>query len=571
MENCPVPLVTKPVRWPLMLVCAMALGSGCSGQIRQGADWSPTPVSGAGAIRSPAFTCTDSQKKLRGTAFTSMRRLSQHELQSTLTALVGAPMMANMKVSAPVAGLPSDQTVSAGDFEAGIPVDQPRVLNQVAAQIATLGLADGAWRKARLGACAEKAVADDACLATVLRQFGGHVSRRDLTEAEVTQLTAWYHSVGGGETGLRLLIRRLLASPALSFHVEQGTGVDANGRTTLTSFEVASRLSYFLTDSMPDEALLTSARSGELASLEVVRAHASRLLQSPAGKAKVRDLFRYYSHLADVADPAASVAASHHIEAKGLGLAMHDEAFDFFEDVFWSPASPGTFAELLTSTKSFAKTDALKKVFAAAPDAPVGLFHRPALLAVPTERTSPIQRGAHLRKLFLCDRLGLPDPAAVQARQTELGDLESMSNREKTDALTGAAACTGCHTMINGPGFAFEGFDPMGVPRTSEQTFKPDGTVLKEWPLDTSVEAVEFDIGFPTSYADSKVLVADLAQGVKAAACFSQRVVEFYRLSTVDSDRDGCALAEAEQAAHAGSLRDVVIAAIANEDLAFKD
>jgi Protein of unknown function (DUF1592)/Protein of unknown function (DUF1588) len=544
----------------------MALG-GCSGEILVAAHSTRPGDDSRTSVPALKYSCGEAQRQQRSSANPHVRRLSQAQLRNTLAALLG-PIAADPEIASRLAGLPSDETVIAGDFAEAVPADEARVLYEVAKRAAALALSNAAWRKTNLGGCAATGAPDDACLSTVLATYGARVLRRSPTTAELASLTQFYHSVGGDEAALGFVLRRLLQSPQLAFHLELGDpSTDSSGRTQLTHFELAEHLSYQLTDSMPDAELFELARTGQLSQPTIVEAQARRLLDTPAGHAKVRDFFRYYSHVAGVADPSVSLAAAHHLQREGLGAAMQQEAFDFFEHVLWK--ADGDFTELLTSTESFAKSAALQQVFDAQPGSHPGLFHRPALLSVPTDRTSPIQRGAHLRKLFLCDNLGMPDPALVQARQTQVGDLEALSTREKTASLTNAPECLGCHRMINPVGYTFEGYDPAGFPREREELYGADGGVSNHWPLDTTASALEFDPGDSFAVSNSRELAQRLAQGVKAGACFSQRLVEYTRLRAVDVTADACTLSETERATHTGTLQDVVIASMANDDLFF--
>jgi hypothetical protein len=206
---------------------------------------------------------------------------------------------------------------------------------------------------------------------------------------------------------------------------------------------------------------------------------------------------------------------------------------------------------------------------ASAPSHP-GLLHRPALLTSPTGRTSPIVRGAHLRKLFLCDEMGLPDPVTVAERETDLGDIESMSNRDKTTKLTDRADCLGCHARINKIGFTFEGFDPLGAKRSVETVFNAQGEPSGTWPIDTTVQSPELEPGGPESLSDSVELALAMSESRKARACISRRLFEYYRSSTVNLANDSCVLHEEEVQSQNGTLKAVLLATIANEDIFWK-
>lgn len=523
------------------------------------------------------YTCDAEQRGLRGTSYDHLRRLSSVELANTLSVLLGDAVVGDEQIATRLAALPVDATVIAGDFSDAPPVGLALALSGISARAAEVALADPTWVQAR-PACVGAGAVDSACAAAVVEEFGAKVWRRDLSDDEITEYVAFFEASGGGQEGLSYLLRRLLQAPSLVFHIEDGTGDAVDGRIRLTDFEVASRISYLTADTMPDDALMAAARAGELDSPEAVEDHVRRLLAADTAATKVTDFFRYYSQLTSVADPHPAVAALVGIDdAAGLGAELQAEAYEFFAHVFWR--DDGDFAELMASDAAFPRSEALATVFGSAiatGDTPVaaaahaGAMHRPAMLASGGLRTSPILRGAHVRKRFFCDVMPLPDPAAVEDRQEEVGDLEGMANRDRVTALTDAPACVGCHAFINPVGFAFEGYDPLGVPRTSETVVDADGNVLATWPIDTRVEDVRLEEGDPITLEDSTTITAAMIESYDARACFAQRVFEYYRLREVDREADGCALLQEERRAHDGTLVDVVVAAIANEDILWR-
>ncbi|MBK7860017.1 MAG: DUF1588 domain-containing protein [Archangiaceae bacterium] len=231
-------------------------------------------------------------------------------------------------------------------------------------------------------------------------------------------------------------------------------------------------------------------------------------------------------------------------------------------------AAPGRTLEI--RSLSFVGAPTTQCTPQSAPSHP-GLLHRPALLAGNAERTSPILRGAHVRKLFLCTSLGTPDPALVAARQMQVGDLDGLTNRERVTTLTADGACAGCHTLINPAGFPFEAYDQAGMRRTAEQRFDSSGNPTRTQAIDTTVDLPRLDyVGGPSRILDSTELVRALADSQQARACFTQRAFEYLRRSALDSAKDGCALAAAEASAKSGSLRDVLADLISADDTFFR-
>jgi hypothetical protein len=507
-----------------------------------------------------------------GITLNRLRRLSSTELANTLGALLGPEIIVDAKVQAALTGLPSDRSQVAGDFTDDPPVGLAQALAQISAQASGLALASPTWRAANLPACAAADTPDDSCIAAILTSFGVKVLRRDPTDAEIADYTEFYHAMGAGKDGLGFVLRRLLQSPTLSFHVESGSDV-VDGSIRLTDFEVASRISYFAANTMPDDELMAAARSGELQTIDGVRPHIMRMLDTPEGHAKVYDFFRYYTHLEEVPDPLQTQASLLGIaDVTGLGKQMRDEAFDFFTNVFWNT---GSFHDLMTSTDAFPRSAALATVFGTDPisDATpvvtalthIGLLHRPALLTSPEERTSPIIRGAHVLKYFLCESLGTPPADLVSARQDELGDIDNMSNRDRITTLTDSSVCMGCHGAINQTGFTFEAFDQLGAPRSVETVLDSDGNVTASWPLDTDGATV-IDGDNPQKFSSSQALANAIADSEIARDCVPQRMFEYYRASRV-GDSDACVLGQAQAFSKSDPLQSMLVALIANDDI----
>ncbi len=541
------------------LLCVLAA---CTGAIGDAPDAAEVATPDACAV-APA----------RGQSLDELRRLSRPALANTLSALLGKEIVADAEIASSIDGLPSDAIILAGDFHNDPPIALAGTLDRIAKRAAVLALASATWRAGHLPACAATAVSDDACARSVIGELGAHVFRRDLDTEEVSRLMAVYRDAGAGEGGLSFVLRRLLQSPTLAFHIETGAASTA-GAIRLTDFEVASRISYFTGDTMPDDELLEAARGGGLQTLDGVAVQVRRLLDTDTARAKVRDFFRYYAHLGNTPDPLPASAARVGIgDVRGLGDQMREEAYDYFDAIFWGG---GTFADLMTSTAAFPRTPELAKIFGTEPisaarpvaNAPnhVGLLHRPVLIASPTKRTSPIVRGAHLRKLFLCESLGMPPTEDVMERQAQVGDLDDMSNRERVTTLTNAPKCTGCHTVINATGFAFEGFDTVGVPRTQEVVLDESGDVEATWPIDTTVDDAHVDSETPRPVADSRALAQVIAESQAGRECIARRLFEYYR-ADVTTKADACTLSRAHATAGDGSLQSILVSLIASDDI----
>src|SRR5690606_21888647 len=142
--------------------------------------------------------------------------------------------------------------------------------------------------------------------------------------------------------------------------------------------------------------------------------------------------------------------------SQGLAEAMRLEALEYFETIVFE--RQGSFADLMLSEEAFPRSEELARIFGTpvvdgeTPEIGVnhpGLLHRPALLLSSGKRTSPIVRGAHVRKQFLCTDLTLPGNLdGVSEAQEALVNGDDVPNRELAEQATAAPACVGCHGLI---------------------------------------------------------------------------------------------------------------------------
>jgi hypothetical protein len=180
-----------------------------------------------------------------------------------------------------------------------------------------------------------------------------------------------------------------------------------------------------------------------------------------------------------------------------------------------------------------------------------------------------MHRGVAIRRRILCEGLGDPPAAAVTARQNSLGDLSLLANRDQLTQLTNAPLCMSCHARINSLGFALEGFDQLGMVRTSENIFK-NGVLVKQMPVDTAVTDLGLEAGAPQSASGGVALTKIILGTTAASACFAQSVFEESRLRAAGTD-DSCLLQQLENdALDTGSILSVFVHNVANEDIFWK-
>ena len=368
-----------------------------------------------------------------------------------------------------------------------------------------------------------------------ITSFGLRAYRRPLTTAEVqayatlfNQGPTLYPGVDAFTAGANLVIQTILQSPYFLYRTELGTAV-ANGMVALSDYEVAAKLSLALTNTIPDDALMTAAGQGKVHAAADVTAQATRLLPSAAG-AGGRDhlhfqIYRLGAYDGIVRDmtvfPAFTTQTPADMRQEVLAFTrwIFDQGYGV-KELFTSPVSfvNSNLAPLYGLTGSF--TAAFTQVSLDATKRG-GILTQPGFLSSYSVINDPdtIHRGVFINQRILCVELPPPDPNA-----TALPTLDStMTNRQRVEATTGPGTCgAGCHsTIINPPGFAFEEFDAVGTYRTMDrgQPIDASSSYMFTEGLKTFNGAVEFD----------KLL----AQGIQAHACYVQNWMMYVNGRTV--------------------------------------
>jgi hypothetical protein len=445
----------------LLLACTAKLDAPGSGPAAPGLG---TGGSGAvgGAGTGPG---TDPTVCVPGVPQTSrLPRLTNAQYESTVLDLLGVPDTASMLA-------PDTESVDQRAWD-GYTIAASTIAGQV--------MADAAL-KAKLLSCAPSGDGAE-CAAQLIQAFGKRAFRRPLNEAEVARFTRLYTdraaitATGTFDEAAELIVRAFLLSPSFLLRAET-TEAPAGSYLALSGYEVASRLSYMLIGSMPDDALFAAAAAGALATPEQVRAQALRLLeQDPRARGRVTSFHERYLHKGPGTrwaeyqrDPALYPAFSAELVAT-----LSQETDRFLDHVVFTQG--GSFKDLVTSPVAFVNAQLaplygldpgqygaeLVQVTLDAKQRP-GVFTRAGFLAANAvvNRPSPILRGAFLQKHVLCAPIGSPPPGAEGTALPEVSP--TASNRERVSAQTSASECAACHhTFINPTGFVLEGFDAVG-------------------------------------------------------------------------------------------------------------
>ncbi|MCL4203026.1 MAG: DUF1592 domain-containing protein [Pirellulaceae bacterium] len=250
------------------------------------------------------------------------------------------------------------------------------------------------------------------------------------------------------------------------------------GRSKLDDYDVASRLSFGLWDSLPDETLLRAAADGQLKTPEQVAAQAQRMLDNPRSRSKLRYFFHQWLQVHRAQDVSKDAELYPDFDPSIISDAM--TSLDLLLDsVVWSPESD--FRQLLLTSDLFLNdrlarfyglaadenNDEFQKI-ACDPQQQAGVLTHPYLMLgfAYVKASSPIHRGVFLLRGVL-GRALKPPPIAVAPADEGLDP--GLTTRERVAMQTKEETCQACHSMINPLGFSLEHYDAVGRYRETER------------------------------------------------------------------------------------------------------
>ena len=315
--------------------------------------------------------------------------------------------------------------------------------------------------------------------------------RRPLTTSERSDLRTLYGRLRkqdlDHDAAFRLTLARVLVSPSFLYHAERSaTGADPR---PVSDWELASRLSYFLWSSMPDDELRRLAAEGKLSRPEVMAAQVRRMLKDEKARALATEFACQWLEIRGF-DEHNEKSEQVFPEFPKLRGAMYEEAVRFFVDLF---RRDGSVLDVLDADHTFLN-EALAKLYGipgvTGPDwrrvdgvkaqARGGILGMAAILAKQSgaSRTSPILRGNWLLEMLLGEKLPKPPKNVPQLPESEL-DTGGLTVRQITEKHRSVESCAKCHNKIDPFGFALEKFDAIGRRRQAD---------LAGRPIDTQVE-----------------------------------------------------------------------------------
>ena len=342
-----------------------------------------------------------------------------------------------------------------------------------------------------------QSVGEATCARRIISGVGRRAYRRPLTPAEIDGLMGFYRTGRMGASfnaGVEFALRRVLASPSFVFRPEhEPVAVAVGAPYRINDFELASRLSFFLWSSIPDDELLRVAATGRLSQPGVLRAQATRMLADPKSAALVTNFAGQWLQLRNLRGIVPNPETFPDFD-DNLRKAFRIEAEMFFDSVVHEDRN---VLDLMTADDTFvnerlAKHYGIPGVFGSyfrrvrvTDQARRGLLGKGAVLMVTSHATttSPVLRG----KWVLDNLLGAPPPPPLPnvpaLEEPRKGDAPKTM-RQQMEQHRADVVCAGCHQTMDPIGFALENFDVDGTWRASNvggialdtSDVLPDGT-----------------------------------------------------------------------------------------------
>jgi hypothetical protein len=393
----------------------------------------------------------------------------------------------------------SDERVRTIALEGGQERIQAAHALQIRGPLNVSGMSKSASR-AKIFICQPTGPRDEAaCAQRIVESLARRAFRRPVTAEDVNPLMAFYKAgaaSGGFDGGVRDALSAILASPHFLYRAESGVGTTAT--RTLSDLELASRLSFFLWSSLPDEDLVKVAATSRLSRPDVLAAQVARMLADPRAKSLSDDFAFQWLHIKKLDEITPDRAQFPHASGLLDPRAMFKEELRLFLDSVLR--SDSSVMDLLTADYTFlnerlamhygietVKGANFRRVTLDNP-ARRGLLGKGAILMMTAypNRTSPVLRGA-----WILDRLlGTPPadpPLEVPSLPENRRGQPAKTLRARLEQHREKASCFACHGVMDPLGFALENFNAVGQYRVNDPDTQtpieasgqlPDGTAI---------------------------------------------------------------------------------------------
>lgn len=536
-----VPDVRTPL--PASVLSAALLAAGCVGEIEDGVAGPGAGPGGRPGGAGAPLACAEPHVPV-----TPLTRLTRHQYDNTVRDLLGTSLT-------PGRSLPADDDTDG--FEVGLTIS-PLLIEEYAGAAERLAEEAVSDLPGLLGC---DPAADATCTDRFVERFLTRAYRRPPTAEERARhasLLAMGRDAYDLSTGVQMVVEAALQSPHFLYRAEwegAGPGEDA---TPVTGYAAASRLSYFLWNTMPDDELFAAAGAGALDDPDDIAAQARRMMLHPNAVQGLRSFVRQWLGVAEL-DRISKDPALHPGFDAEVGRDLEASFLATFEDVVLD--GDGRLDTLLLGEHAFvnARIAPLFGVEAELGEELVrlpldgsrrrGILTHPALLSLLAKpnQSDPVHRGKFVRERLLCQNLPAPpDDIAIVAPDPAPG----LTTRERFAEHSSNDTCRGCHQLMDPIGFGFEHYDATGAWRDTDQGA----------PVDASGEVLLADDA-DGPFDGAPQLAEQLAGSDLVRACVARQMMRF-ALRRVETAADGCSVDDVTAAfAQSGhDLRELMIA-----------
>lgn len=471
---------------------------------------------------------------------TPLRRLTRDEFANTVKDLLGAVNAAE--------GFPEDAVGGSGFYSPGsVSTLEAQYLLQAAEKV---GAKLTAAQLATVLRCSPATDEEAACAADFITRFGKKAYRRPLNESETVGLLALFNQARTTlkytfDESARFLLQAILQSPGFLYHNEAVTTLpDAEGLVRLDAYALASRLSYFLWNTMPDDALFAAAAEGRLETSDDIAREARRMIGDEKFRNALKSFHWQWLGIKNLEGESKDETLFPQFTPE-LVAAMQRETLEFVSHVV---LNDGRLKTMLTAPYSFINADLAKLYGLAGVTVPAGSFSRVELnpdqragvltqasfLAWGATSTQPLppRRGLRILEQFLCQSTPPPPNEVPSPPEPK----PNVTNRERFEEHNQNGCATACHQMIDPLGFAFENYDAVGAFRflDSGKTVDASGAV----PLAPDAQ--------PTSFKNAVELTSSMANSKEVSSCVATHWFR-YALGRADQKGDEASLDSALQ------------------------
>jgi mono/diheme cytochrome c family protein len=328
-----------------------------------------------------------------------------------------------------------------------------------------------------------------ACARQIVETLATRAYRRPVDREQLSTLMDFYtegRAQGGFDAGIEMALRRILAAPEFVFRFERADGVEPGEIHRLSDVELASRLSFFLWSSIPDDELLALAVNDKLHEPATLRRQVRRLLDDERSNAFIENFAGQWLYLRNLKTKGGAVEQFPNFD-DNLRQAFRTETEMLFASIVREDRN---LLDLLTADYTFvndrlARHYGMQGVYGSQfrrvrveNEARRGLLGQGSILMVTSlpERTSPVQRGVWVLENIVGAPVPTPPPNVPDLAEQAGTKNHPRTLREQMQLHTTRPFCAGCHKIMDPVGFALENFDAIGQWRTEEHGVPIDAT-----------------------------------------------------------------------------------------------